>query len=72
MLLLHGFTTSPQQLSNLIDLLEKEKITFYAPTILGFGLNSTQLLKEVRYEDWYRQALESFDLLQNFAEEVSV
>lgn len=71
-LLLHGFTTSPQQLSNLIDLLEKEKITFYAPTILGFGLNSTQLLKEVRYEDWFRQALESFDLLQNFAEEVSV
>ena len=71
-LLLHGFTTVPEQLGSLINSLSKANIPYYAPNMLGFGLNSTQLLETVRCEDWFRIALDHFDVLQQFAEEISI
>jgi len=71
-LLLHGFTGSPEQFNHLATQFQVEKIPFYAPNILGFGLNTTQLLQTVRYEDWLREALEHYDALHLLAEEISV
>lgn len=71
-LLLHGFTTAPPQLNSITQKLENLNITYHVPNILGFGLNSTNLLREVRCEDWFREALDHFDVLKMFAEEVSI
>lgn len=71
-LLLHGFGSSPQEFNHLTESLELMQIPYYAPNITGFGLNTLQLLNNVRYQDWFRKALDSFDNLNMFCEKVSV
>lgn len=71
-LLFHGFTTAPQQLIAITTKLEAIKLPYQVPNILGFGLDTTQLLEKIRCEDWFRTALDQFDVLKLFAEEVSV
>lgn len=71
-LLLHGFTASSQQLSGLAHKLTEYGLTFYLPSILGFGLNSTRLLQAARYENWCLSALECFDNLQMCAKQISI
>lgn len=71
-LLLHGFTASPEQFVGLFPSLKQMELPYSAPAIIGFGLDSTQLLEKIRYEDWFRFALEQFDALQMCAENISV
>lgn len=71
-LLLHGFTASPQEFQNLFPILEQEELAYYAPNIPGFGINSTRLLQNVRYNDWFREGLDFYDHLSMLAEKVSI
>ena len=71
-LLLHGFTASPQEFNFLIAELQKESIPFYSPTTIGFGLDNAALLDNIRYEDWFRSAMESYDFLTTIADRVSI
>lgn len=71
-LLLHGFTASPQDFDCLTPYLEEADIVYYAPSIVGFGINTTQLLINTRCEDWFRGALSAFDNLGMLAKNISV
>lgn len=71
-LLLHGFSTSPQDFDVLIKHLEKNQITYYAPLLSGFGLDNTTQLSKVSRNDWKRDALNAFDLLASISEKVNI
>jgi esterase/lipase len=71
-LLLHGFTASPQDYITLCPYLEQAGLSYYAPNIEGFGNNTTKILRNVRYKDWFRSALDAYDLLAQQYEKVSI
>jgi pimeloyl-ACP methyl ester carboxylesterase len=71
-LLLHGYSASPQEFDLLCQKLQKAGIAYYAPQLTGFGDNDLGLLREVRAEDWMRDALNAYDTLAAFTDEVSV
>jgi carboxylesterase len=71
-LLLHGFSASPQEFRFLIPLLKENNITFYAPRLTGFGINDLSMLETVSAMQWLRDSLEAFDLLNQHVAEVSV
>jgi esterase/lipase len=71
-LLLHGFTASPQEFGYLMKIMQLENIPYIAPMMPGFGLNSTEELKSARFEDWFRTALTYYDYLSTIADKVSV
>jgi esterase/lipase len=71
-LLLHSFSGSPDEFRHLYAELEEQGIYFIAPNVLGFGLDSTQLLEKVRYQDWFRQALNYYDILESLFDKVSI
>ncbi|MCF6775855.1 alpha/beta fold hydrolase [Thiotrichales bacterium 19X7-9] len=71
-LLIHGFAASPQEFSNIIHKLKNKNITYYAPHIIGFGLNHTKILHQATYQDWFRNALEHYDILANLSEKVHI
>lgn len=71
-LLLHGFTASPQEFEHLIRDLEKNKIPYFAPMMMGFGLDSTLILQNTRYQDWFRTALSYYDFLTTISKKVSI
>jgi carboxylesterase len=71
-LLLHGYSASPQEFDLLCQKLQQAGIAYYAPQITGFGNNDFGLLREVRAEDWMRDALNAYDTLAAFTDEVSV
>jgi carboxylesterase len=71
-LLLHGFTASPQEFELLYPMLKEENICYFAPNIIGFGSNNTDILERARYEDWFRSAILSYDNLKLLAHKVSI
>jgi len=71
-LLLHGFSASPQEFRFIIPLLKENNITFYAPRLTGFGLNDVSTLETVSPIQWVRDSVNAFDLLSQHVEEVSV
>jgi len=71
-LLLHGFSASPQEFRFLIPLLKENNITFYAPRLTGFGINDLSMLETISAMQWLRDSLEAFDLLNQHVAEVSV
>ena len=71
-LLLHGFSASPQEFRFLIPLLKEKSISFYAPRLTGFGILDLTTLKNVQSIHWLNDALEAFDLLRKHVDEVSV
>ena len=71
-LLLHGFTASTQEFAVLTQRLEAEGIPFVAPMIPGFGTDEARVLHNVSRKDWFRAAVEGYDLMHHIADEVSV
>ncbi len=71
-LLLHGFSASPQEFRFLIPMLKENNITFYAPRLTGFGIADVTKLEFVQSIQWLRDSLEAFDLLSQHVEEVSI
>ncbi len=71
-LLLHGFSASPQEFEMLSEYLRKNKIPYYSPMLFGFGLNGLHHLENVVKEDWIRDAQFGYDILSEVADKVSV
>jgi esterase/lipase len=71
-LLFHSFVTSSEDYKDLLDFFDQNGIPYYAPTILGFGLSETNLLENIRAEDWIRDALGHYDLCSAIADEVHI
>lgn len=71
-LLLHGYSASPQEFTTLYPALEKANIPYYAPRLLGFGLGNLNLLRKVTHQDFLRNALSAYDLLSVLAEEIDI
>lgn len=71
-LLLHGWSASPQELQVLITQLKAKGVPYYAPQLTGFGLGDLHLLRTIKASDWLRDAIHSYDLLAAVAQEVSV
>jgi esterase/lipase len=71
-LLLHGFTASPQEFHFLVERLEAAGLPYLAPMLPGFGREDARVLHTVHRRDWVRAAVEGFDLLDSLADEVSV
>ncbi|BCX48562.1 alpha/beta hydrolase [Haloferula helveola] len=71
-LLIHGIPSSTSTFSGLCDRLEKEGIPHVAPMLTGFGNTELNLLPNVAYEDWLRDALNAYDTLAECAEKVSI
>jgi carboxylesterase len=71
-LLLHGFTASTQEFAFLAQKLRDAGIPHVAPMLPGFGTDEARVLHNVSRKDWFRAAVESFDLLANLADEVSI
>lgn len=71
-LLLHGYSASPQEFDHLVGPLRAAGIPFYAPLLTGFGLDDFRLLAAARPADWVRDALAAFDIVAGMAEQVSI
>lgn len=71
-LLLHGYSGSPEEFDHLIPALQKEGFAYYAPQILGFGLGDFHLIDVVVPSDWLRDAWYSYDFLTTIADKVSI
>jgi esterase/lipase len=71
-LLLHGYTVSPQEFDHLLAHFREAEIPYYAPQITGFGLSSVNLLYTASAADWARDAISAYDRLSAFAENISV
>jgi len=71
-LLLHGYTVSPQEFDHLLAAFRKAGIPYYAPQITGFGLSSVKLLYAASAADWARDAISAYDRLSAFADNISV
>lgn len=71
-LILHGFSASPQEFQFLVQYLEENKINYHIPNLDGFGLDNTALLNQTRRQDWYRGCLTLYDTLSQTSNKVSV
>lgn len=71
-LLLHGFSGSPQEFEFLIPYLKESGINYYIPNLMGFGLDNTVVLNNTRRQDWYRMCLGAYDYLSKISNKVSV
>jgi esterase/lipase len=71
-LLLHGYTGSPQEFDNLLTALKDAGIPYYSPQFTGFGLSTVDLLYSASASDWARDALSAYDRISAFTERVSV
>lgn len=71
-LLLHGFSASPKDFEDVFQILKDEKIDYFSPNILGFGLDNTNLLSNVSHNDWYRTVLNTYDALTSISNKVTV
>ncbi len=71
-LLLHGYSGSPQEFDVLTAKLQEAGIPYYAPLMTGFGLNDFRLLYEVDQADWLRDAVNGYQVLAALADNVSI
>jgi pimeloyl-ACP methyl ester carboxylesterase len=71
-LLLHGFSGSPASFQGLTGELEARGIPYYAPPLLGHGLDGLRILTAARGTDWRREVYQAYQLLAAIADEVSV
>ncbi|MBN2112305.1 alpha/beta fold hydrolase, partial [Candidatus Woesearchaeota archaeon] len=70
-LLLHGFTSTPQELRLLAGYLAGKGITVYAPLIAGHGTDVIDLAR-TKERDWERSAMKSFRKLAREVKHVYV
>ncbi len=62
-LLLHGFTSTPNEFRFLRDYLTKKNITVYAPLLKGHGTDPIELAN-TNWQDWYKDAKNALDKLK--------
>lgn len=71
-LLLHGFSASPQEFRFIIPLLRQKNMPFYAPRLTGFGVANLVTLKSVKAVQWLRDSLDAYDLLKQHVDEITI
>jgi len=71
-LLIHGFSASPDEFRALKQALQKEGIPYLSPRLTGFGLKTPLRLKDVEPEDWLNDAINAYRQLSAVCEEVDV
>lgn len=70
LLLLHGFSASPDEFRGLRKVLRENGIPFIAPRLSGFGLISPESLKNVVAADWLKDAHETYLHIKSRCENV--
>ena len=70
-LLLHGFSSTPQELKELGKYLANEGITVYAPLLPGHGTKPEDMLK-VSWKDWLNCAEDGIKKLEENSDEIYV
>lgn len=71
-LLLHGFSASPNEMQQLIDDMKAKGIPYLAPAMVGFGLTDFHLIRSVKHQDFFRVSLFYYDFLCQIADKVSI
>lgn len=71
-LLLHGFSASPQEFRFIIPSLKENNIPLYAPRLTGFGIADVVTLQSVKAEQWLHDSLDAYDLLKQHVHEISI
>lgn len=71
-LFIHGFSAVPTEFDNLLSKFKDSGSFIYAPLLTGFGKGDLRGLKNVKYSDWVRDVLNSYDLMTNICESVDV
>ena len=62
LLLIHGYSSSPNDFREFVDFLSEKNITIYAPLLPGHGTHPKDL-KDIRYEEWQATVAENFEKL---------
>ncbi len=70
-LLIHGFTASPQELKELGQYLHKKGFTVSCPLLRGHGTSPEQLFN-YKYKDWLKQLRSELRILENDSEEIHI
>ncbi len=70
-LLLHGFTATPQSVRPWGEYLSKAGYTVSCPLLPGHGV-SWQVMNKTRWQDWYETAVMDFENLQKDCDQVFV
>jgi carboxylesterase len=71
-LLLHGFSSCPNEFRFLIERLKRENISYYAPLLRGFGMMNAAALNTASHSDWIASAQEAYTELIERADSVSI
>jgi len=71
-LLLHGYSGSPEEFAHVLPALERAHIPYYVPQLTGFGIDDIHLLYNVKASDWFRDVLFAYDLAASLADHVDV
>ncbi len=70
-LLLHGYTSTPQEVSYLSNYLNKSGYTVYAPLIAGHGTNIKNLEKS-KNQDWLNSAYNAYCLIEKYCDRIFI
>ncbi len=70
-LLIHGFTATPQEFKEVARYLSKKDITVYAPLLPGHG-SSPECLFSVNSDDWILEMEKSLKLMEDFCDKIYV
>ena len=70
-LLLHGFTSTPQEVKGIGEYLAKKGLTIYAPLLTGHGTHIFDLATTKR-QDWEKSTIKAFNRLKKKAENIFV
>ncbi len=70
-LLVHGFTSTPNEVGFLGDFLEKKNITVYAPLLPGHGTSPDDLIR-TSPSDWIESAENAYKELKKYCDEIFI
>ena len=70
-LLIHGFTGLPVELSLLGNFLNQKNFTVLCPRLAGHGTNENDLMRTNK-DDWFNSVLDGFYILRGFCDKIYV
>jgi len=62
-ILLHGFSTGPQEFLSLLPYLDKKKVSYVIPNLIGHNQPDTKIFETITYDLWEKQILELYKKL---------
>src|SRR3989338_7944267 len=70
-LLIHGWSSTPQELKNTADYLNKLGYRVYAPLLRGHGTQPRDLVG-LKWEDWLEDVCDAYDWLSQYVSAIVV